>query len=92
MANLIVGTLVLFEAIAFAWSVRDGKVFAFGLAFIPFVTLVVWGSATVFYVVPLVSRWLGTIARRLIEPVRSSPAGKLGVWDDWLDSPEPHRP
>ncbi len=91
VANLIVGTMIFFDAIAFAWSVRDGKVFAFGLALlIPFVTLVVWASATVLYVVPLAFRQLGTIARRLIGPVRSSPSGKFGVWDDWLDGAEPH--
>jgi hypothetical protein len=92
VANLIVGTLVFFEAIAFAWSVRDGKVFAFALALIPFVTLVVWGSATVLYVVLLASRRLGTIARRLIGPARSSPSGRFGVWDDWLDMPDPQQP
>ena len=70
---------------------------------VPFVTLVVWTSAALLYIVPLAARQFGTLGRqlidrfgtlgrRLIERARSSPSGKSGVWDDWLDSPEPRHP
>jgi len=89
VANLIVAAQV---SVVFALFTYDGKSFPYLLWLIPFVTLVVWGSATVLYLVPLASLWLGTFARRLIGPVRSSPSRRSGVWDNWLDSPEPHHP
>jgi hypothetical protein len=60
-----------------------------GLSLIPFVTLVVWSSATVVYLVVRAAELLRTLKRR-IGHARSS--GKSGMWDDWLDILEPHHP
>ena len=91
-ANLIVATLVLIDFSVIALGTHDGRAFQTVLWLVPFVTLVVWGTATVLYVVFLAARLLGTLERRLIRPARSSSSGMSGVWDHWLDSPEPHHP
>ena len=57
-----------------------------GLLLIPFATLVVWSSATVLYLVFRAVGLLGTL-KRLIGHARSKASG---MWDDWLDIPEPH--
>ncbi len=88
VANLIIAMEVFFD---YALLTYNGISFPYLLWLIPFVTLVVWGSAAVLYLMPLGSLWLGTIARRLVGGFRSSPSGTSGVWDDWLDSPDPHR-
>jgi hypothetical protein len=88
VANLIVGTLVFVEFSVMSLVNRDGRDFKMGLWLVPFVTLVIWGTASVMCVVALIPRWLSMFGRWLIgEPARSSPSDKLGVWDDWLDSP-----
>jgi hypothetical protein len=89
LANLLVTTLVFIEFSAIALVNRDGRAFQIGLWLIPFVTLVIWGTAAVLCVVALTPRWLWTLGRRLIGPAWSSPSGRSGVWDDWLDNPEP---
>jgi hypothetical protein len=90
VANLLVATLVLVVFIAMAFRVHP-SLLKLGLLLIPFVTLVVWSSATVLYLVCRVTGLLGTL-KRLIGHARSAPAGKAGIWDDWLDIPEPHHP
>ena len=92
VANLIVVTQVLIAVVAPALGTHDGEAFHMASWLIPFVTLVVWTSAALFYLVPLASRRFGTLGRRFIGPARSSPSGRSGVWDDWLDSPEPRHP
>jgi len=92
VANLLVATLVLVDFSAIALVTHDARSFQTVFWLVPFVTLVVWSSATVFYVVILAARLLGTLGRRLIGPARSSPSGKSGVWDHWLDSPETRHP
>jgi hypothetical protein len=92
LANLLVATLVFIEFTAVSLVKRDGSDFLTGLYWlIPVVTLVIWGTATVMCVMALLPRWLCTLGRRLIGGrARSSPSESSGVWDDWLDSPEPH--
>ena len=92
-ANLMVATLVFSEFNFFSGINHDFKLFQMGLWLVPFVTLVVWSSATLFYVIALILGWLHTLRRWLIaRSAQSSPSNKSGVWDDWLDSPEPHTP
>ena len=92
LANLVGATLVFIEFSAIALVNHDGKTFKLGLSRIPLVTLVIWGTATVLCVLALSPRWLWMVGRRLTGTSRSSPSGRSGVWDDWLDSPEPHDP
>ncbi len=92
LANLSVATLVFVEFSGIAIVNHDGAAFKMGLWLIPFVTLVVWSSASVLYLVFLTAGLLGTLWRRLIGPTRFSPSGRSGLWDDWLDSPAPRHP
>jgi hypothetical protein len=88
VANLIVGTLVFVEFSVISLVDRDGRDFKMGLWLVPFVTAVIWGTASVMCVVALTPRWLSMLGRRLIRgPARYSPLDRSGVWDDWLDSP-----
>jgi hypothetical protein len=90
VANLVVATLVLVVFIAMSFGVHR-SIWQLGLVLVPFVTLVVWSSATVLYLVSRVAGLLGTLKRQ-IRHARSSPSGKSGIWDDWLDIPQPHHP
>jgi hypothetical protein len=93
VANLMVATLVFSEFSVMSLVNRDFKDFQMGFWLVPFVTLVVWSSATLFYVMTSTLGWLHTLRRWLIaRSARSLPSNKSGVWDDWLDSPEPHTP
>jgi hypothetical protein len=91
VANLVVATLVFIEFSAIALVNHNGNAFQLGLSLIPLVTLVIWGTVTVIYVVHLTSWGLGRLGR-LNGPARSSPAVRSGVWDNWLDEPEPRHP
>jgi hypothetical protein len=88
VANLVVATLVLVAFTALALDVHRGLLLL-GLLIIPFVTLVVWSSAAVLYLEYRAAGLLRTLKRR-IRHARSSPSGKSGIWDDWLDIAEPH--
>ncbi len=90
VANLVVAALVLVVFSAMALSEHRG-VLRMGLLLIPFVTLVVWCSASALYLVVRAAGLLGTL-KRLIGQARSSPSGKPGIWDDWLDIAESHYP
>jgi hypothetical protein len=92
LANLLVATLVLIEFSAIALVNHDGKAFQLGLSLIPLVTVVIWATAAVLCVGALTPRWLLLLGRRLIRTSRFSPSDRSGVWDDWLDSYEPHHP
>jgi hypothetical protein len=89
----VVTSLAVAELLFVAFSVmalgghRD--VLDLGFLLIPFATLVVWSSATVFYLVYRASGLLRTL-KRLIGDARSSPSGKSVIWDDWLDIPQSH--
>jgi hypothetical protein len=88
VANLMVATLVFSEFSVMSIVNHESKDFQMGLWLVPFVTLVVWSSETLFYVVALILGWLHTLRRWLIaRSARSLPSNKSGVWDDWLDSP-----
>ncbi len=91
VANLVVATLVLIVFTGMALGDHDRGAVRVGLWLVPFVTLVVWSSATVLYVVFRAAGLVATL-KRLIGQARSSRSGKSCVWDDWLDSPEPHHP
>ena len=87
VASLVVATIVLVVFIALALFVHRSNL-RLGLLLIPFVTLVVWSSASVLYLVVRAGGLLGTL-KRLIRDARSS---RSVIWDDWLDIPEPHNP
>ncbi len=90
LANLLVATLVFVEFSVIAIVNHDDRAFQLGLWLVPFVTLVIWGTAAVLCLLALAPRCLPTLGRRLIGgPVRSPPSDRSGVWDDWLDSPDP---
>jgi hypothetical protein len=90
-ASLIVSTLILVVFCFMALGDHQRGVLLLGLSLVPFATSVVWSAATVFY---LVFRAVGLLGRlkRLRKHVRSSPSGESGVWDDWLDIPDPRFP
>ena len=91
VANLLVATLVFIEFSVMSLVNRDGRDFQMGLWLVPFVTMVIWGTATVMCVValtPKVALHAREAADRRTSPVLT--IRKSGVWDDWLDSPEPH--
>jgi hypothetical protein len=86
LSNLLVSTAVFVEFSAIALVDHDGRAFLLGLLLIPLMTVVIWGTAAVLCVLALAPRRLWTLGRCLL------PSGKSGLWDDWLDSPEPHHP
>src|SRR4051812_37528508 len=90
LANLLVATMVFAEFSAIALVEHDPIAFRTGLWLVPFLTLVVWGIATVLCLLALAPRGLRALGRRQAGRLRSSPSVRSGVWDDWLDSPEPH--
>ena len=90
IANLSVATLVFVEFGAMAIVDHDVRPFRTGLWLVPFVTLVVWGAAAVIFVGAAMPGWLRLIGRRLAGASPTSRSGRSGVWDDWLDNPEPH--
>jgi hypothetical protein len=92
LANPFVEPLVFIGFSAIALVTHDGRAFHMVFWLVPFVTLVVWRTAAVLCVVSLVLSQLGTLAWRLGRPDRTSPSVRSGVWDDWLDGPEPHHP
>jgi Cu/Ag efflux pump CusA len=86
VANLIVGTLVFVEFSVISVVNRDGRGFQMGLWLVPFVTAVIWGTASVMCVVGLTPTWISMLGRWLIGgAARSSPSARSGVWDHWLD-------
>jgi len=82
VANVSVGTLVFIEFTVMSLVDNDGKTFRLGLWLVPFVTVVVWSSASAIYLMFLVAELLRALAQRLV-----SSSSRSGVWDDWLDSP-----
>jgi hypothetical protein len=93
LANLAVAALVFIEFTVMSLVDHDARTFRMGLRLVPFVTLVIWSSATLFYVMALIPRWLGMVGRRLDGRLaRSLPSDRFGVWDDWLDRPAPRGP
>jgi hypothetical protein len=90
LANLIVATMVFAEFSVMSLIQHDPWAFEIGLWLVPFVTLVIWASAAVLYILALVPRGLLALGRRLVGRPRSFWSARSGVWDDWLDNPEPH--
>jgi len=91
VANLLVATLVLIVFSAMALGDHDCGAVHVGLWLVPFVTLVVWSSATVFYLIFRAAGLMATL-KRLIGQARSSRSNESCLWDDWLDSPELNHP
>jgi hypothetical protein len=89
VANLLVATLVFVEFSGFALVNHNPEDFRLGLWLIPFVTLVIWGTTTVFYLLTMALWGILALRRRLGRPGTSLSA-RSAVWDDWLDRPEPH--
>jgi hypothetical protein len=88
VASLVIDTFLLVVFCTEALVGRRG-VGPQWLALILFATLVVWSSATVFYLVYRAAGLFRTL-KRLIGDARSSPSGKSVIWDDWLDIPQSH--
>ena len=58
VTNLTVATLVFVEFSVMSFIIRDGKLFKIGLWCVPFVTLVIWASASLLYLAALALGWL----------------------------------
>jgi hypothetical protein len=87
LANLLVATMVFVEFSGIALVQHDPKAFQMGLWLVPFVTLVIWTTAAVLYLLFLAPGALRALGRRLVARCRSSLSAGSGVWDEWLDSP-----
>jgi hypothetical protein len=79
VANLLVATLVFIEFSALAIVNHDGKTFQLGLWLVPFVTLVIWGTAAVLFVGASMPKWLWLIGRRLTGTSHCLPSRRSGV-------------
>jgi hypothetical protein len=90
LANLIVATMVFVEFSGIALVKREPDTFRLGLWLVPFVTVVVWGAATVLCLLTLAPGALLALGQRLVARCRSSLSAGSGVWDEWLDSPGRH--
>lgn len=90
LANLIVATMVFAEFSVIALAKHEPETFRLGLWLVPFVTVVIWVSTAVFYLLAVAWTSLGTLGRRLVGRHRSLPSARSGVWDEWLDRPLPH--
>jgi hypothetical protein len=90
LANLLVATMVFAEFGGMALVEHDPWPFQMGLWLVPFVTLVIWATAAVLYFLALAPTALRALGRRLVGGAQSSPSARTGLWDDWLDRPEPH--
>ena len=82
IANLLVATLVVVVFSTFALKEHALGALQLLLWLVPFVTVVVWSSASAIYLMFLVAKLFRALARRLV-----SSSGKSMVWDAWLDSP-----
>ena len=90
LANLLIAVPVLFGSCGIALVDHDPKALRMGLWFVAIVTPVVWASAALFYLQEEAPGWLRALGRWLAARSRSPQSARSGVWDDWLDSPEPH--
>ena len=90
LANLLIAAPVLFGSCGIALVDHDPKALRMGLWFVAIVTLLVWATAALLYFLELAPRWLRALGRWLAARPRTSLSARSGVWDDWLDSPEPH--
>jgi hypothetical protein len=83
----LIAALVVAEFCVMAAVFRDTRTLLLGLALLFFMTLAIWITAAVLAGLALLARWLWASMRRHIRETRSSPLGRSGVWDVWLDSP-----
>ena len=90
LANLLIAAPVLYGSCGIALVDHDPKALRMGLWFVAIVTPVVWASAALLYVLEMAPRWHQALGQWLAARFRTSPSARSGVWDDWLDSPEPH--
>jgi hypothetical protein len=90
LANLLVATPVFAVLSVRALIDHDPKAFEIGLGLGVSLTLVIWAIATVLCLLFLAPRGLRALGRRLVARSRTSLSARSAVWDDWLDSPEPH--
>jgi hypothetical protein len=86
---MLVATLMLIEFSAIALVDHDPKAMRMGLWFVAIVTLLVWATAALLYFLELAPRWLRALGRWLAARLRSPQSARSGVWDEWLDCPEP---
>ena len=90
LANLLIAAPVLFGSCGIALVDHDPKALRMGLWFGAIVPPLVWASAALLYVLDEAPGWLRALGRWLAARRRTSPSARSGVWDEWLDSPEPH--
>jgi hypothetical protein len=82
LANLLVTTQVVIVFSIFALQEHALGALQLALWLVAFETVVVWSSASAFYLIFLVAKLLRTLAHRLVWS-----SGKSVVRDDWRDSP-----
>ena len=90
LANLVIAAPVLFGSCGIALVDHDPKALRMGLWFVAIVTLLVWATAALVYLLELAPRSLRALGRWLAARFGSPQLARSGVWDEWLDSPEPH--
>jgi hypothetical protein len=89
-ANLLLVTMLFAEFCIIAWVDHDLTVFRAGLWAVPIMCLITWAIAAVLHLLELATRALRALGRRLVGRHRSFRTAGSGVWDEWLDRPEPH--
>jgi hypothetical protein len=90
LANLLIAAPVLFGSCGIALVDHNPKALRMGLWFSAIVTPLVWASAALLYVQEEAPGWLRALERWLAARFRPPQSARSGVWDDWLDGPEPH--
>jgi hypothetical protein len=89
LANLLLAAPVLFGSCGIALVDHNPKAFWMGLWFGAIVTPFVWASAALLYVLEEAPGWLRALGQWLAARFRSPQSTRSGVWDEWLDGPEP---
>jgi hypothetical protein len=82
LANLLVATPVAIVFSIFALQEHALGALQLVLWLVPFETVVVWSSASAFFLIFVVAKLFPALAQRLVWS-----SGKSVVWDDWLDNP-----
>ena len=89
LANLLIAAPVLFGSCGIAIVDHNPKALRMGLWFVAIVTPLVWASAALLYVLDEAPRWHWAVGQWLAARFRSPQSARSGVWDEWLDGPEP---
>jgi hypothetical protein len=87
LTNLLIGALCVVEFCALAVAFHDSRTLLLGLVLLSLMTLAIWTTAAALGGLALFPGWLWVSVRRHARRTRSSPLGRSGVWDGWLDGP-----